>query len=110
MKIKNETYNFKIKIPYLQFNGDKIVSKLVQFNVQTNEQSLIQGLTLERWFNSILKNKLVLETAFDDFQYEKLFIDCLYVERLDLDYITDLFFKILTQHLTIQSISYNELY
>lgn len=110
MKIYENNYEYQITVPYIQYDDGKVTPKLVKFTLITGDNSNIQGLTLYQWFDSILKNKLVMQSTSYEFPFAELTEGCLYVERLDLNYITDLFNTILSEHLTLKSITYDELY
>ena len=101
MKIENGKYIYTEFIQYHYYNGTTICPKSVEFTVTTNKRVTINdSLTLQEWFLSIFGNKLLVSSVFNDenseiFQVKHFFDDFLFVERTDLEYITDMLYNIL---------------
>ena len=113
MKIKKDLYIQKFIISYLMYDGDTIKPKTIQFKVKTENLDLIQGLTLKEWFISMLSDKCLQPSRFSEYTTmdeinSKFPKGVIYVERLETNYICDLFFKILSNHIKIKEISYYE--
>lgn len=112
MKIKENNYTQKFIISYLIYDGGTIKPKTVCFKVKTENLDLIQGMTLKDWFTAMLSNKCVQPSKFSEYitmnEINSSFTDVLYVEKLEVDYLCDLFFKILSNHIKVISIEYVE--
>lgn len=110
MKIQENSYTQKIIVSFLTFEDAKVKPKTINFKIETKNLGSIQGLSVKQWFESILQDVLVLETKYldkeNDESFKSLFKNLMFVEKLDIDYICDRFFKGLSNYLEITSLSY----
>lgn len=114
-------HTFVIPVKFLTYFANELEINDVTFKltISTTNKSMsdlswfdIRALTPERWFESVFNNKLILavDHGFDEKNLE-IFGSPLLVERVDLNYICDYIFGVLTAlndnpDLTIEFLDY----
>lgn len=114
-------HTFVIPVKFLTYDFGELVINDVTFKltISTTDESMndlssfdIRTFTPERWFESVFNNKLILavDHGFDEKNLE-IFGSPLLVEKVDLNYICDYIFGVLTAlndnpDLTIEFLDY----